>query len=69
MVIQIVALILIAVLLLFPAARTLGFLRSDKRSSHPVLREGPGQMVEQILIPVLVLAFLTIAVLMHFRPF
>jgi hypothetical protein len=57
------------VLLLFPAARTLVFLRGDKRSSHPVLREGPGQMVEQILIPVLVLAFLTIAVLMHFRPF
>ena len=69
MALQIVALILIAVLLLFPAARTLGFLRSDKQSRHPVLGEAPGQMVEQILIPVLVLAFLTIAVLMHFRPF
>jgi uncharacterized membrane protein len=66
---QIVALILIAVLLLFPAARMLAFLRSDKQSRNPVFREGPGQMLEQILIPALVLAFLTVAVLMHFWPF
>lgn len=69
MALQIVALILIAVLLLFPAARMLGFLRGDRRSANPVLRESPGQLIDQILIPVLVLAFLTVAVLMHFRPF
>jgi hypothetical protein len=66
---QIVALILIAVLLLFPAARMFGFLRSDRRSQNPVLPQGFGQLIDQFLIPILVLAFLTIAVLMHFGPF
>lgn len=69
MALRIVALILIALLLLFPAARMLGFLRSDKQSRHPILREGSSQIVEQAVIPVLVLAFLTVAVLMHFWPF
>jgi hypothetical protein len=67
--IQIVALILIAVLLLFPAARMLRFLRRQKQSGDPILKEAPRQMVEQILILVLVLALLTVAVLMHFAPF
>ena len=69
MALQIVALIVIAMLLLFPAAGMLGFLRSDRQSRNPIFTAEPGQMVEQILIPILVLAFLTVAVLMHFRPF
>lgn len=66
---QIVALILIGVLLLFPAARMLRFLRREKRSADPILKEGSRQMVEQILVLVLVLVGLTVAVLMHFAPF
>jgi uncharacterized membrane protein len=66
---KIVALVILAVLLLFPAARMLAFLRRDKQSMDPTLREGPRQMVEQILILVLVLAFLSFAVLMHIAPF
>ena len=69
MAIQIVALILIALLLLFPAARMLRFLRREKRSVDPILKVAPRQMVEQILVLVLVLGFLTVAVLMHFTPF
>jgi uncharacterized membrane protein YidH (DUF202 family) len=67
--IQIVALILIAVLLLFPAARMLRFLRREKQSTDSIPKEAPRQMVEQILVLVLVLALLTVAVLMHFEPF
>ena len=69
MALQVVALILLAVLLLIPAAGMLGFLRSDRQSSHPIFRQGPGQLIEQILIPILVLAVLAVAVLMHFWPF
>lgn len=63
------ALVLIAALLLFPAARTLRFLRGDKQSVDPILQEAPRQLVEQILILVLVVVALTVAVLMHFAPF
>ncbi len=44
-------------------------LRRAKRTGDPLLREGPGQMLEQILILVLVMAALTVGVLMHFAPF
>jgi uncharacterized membrane protein YidH (DUF202 family) len=67
--IQIVALIVIAALLLFPAARMLRFLRREKQIDDPILKEAPRQMVEQILVLVLVLAVLTVAFLMHFAPF
>ncbi len=56
-------------LLLFPAARMLRFLKRDKQSAAPIVKDGPRQMVEQILILLLVLASLTVAVLMHFAPF
>lgn len=69
MVLQIVALAVIAVLLLFPAARMLGFLRRETRNTEPILKDGPRQMVDQILVLILVLAFLTIAFLMHIAPF
>ena len=69
MAIQIVALVLIALLLLLPAARMLRFLRREKRSAFPILKEAPRQMVEQILVLVLVIGLLTVAVLMHFTPF
>ncbi len=69
MALQIVALILIAALLLFPAARMLRFLRREKQSADPILKDEPRQMIEQILILVLVLLGLTVAVLMHFAPF
>lgn len=66
---QIFALILIAGLLLFPAARMLRFLRREKQSADSILKAAPSQIVEQILILVLVLAFLSFAVLRHFTPF
>lgn len=69
MAIQIVALVLIAALLLFPAARMLRFLRRENQRADPILQEAPRQLVEQILILVLVVVALTVAVLMHFAPF
>lgn len=69
MTLQIVALVVIAVLLLFPAARMLSFLRREMHNAEPILKDGPRQMVDQILVLILVLAFLAVAVLMHIAPF
>ena len=69
MALQILALLLLAVLLLFPAARMLRFLRRARQAGDPTLKEGMRQSIEQILVLVLVLGFLTVAVLMHFAPF
>ncbi len=69
MVLQILALVLIAALLLVPAARMLRFLRRDKQQTNPILKEAPRQMVEQILVLVLVVVFLAVAVWMHIGPF
>ena len=69
MTLQIVALLLISVLLLFPAVRMLRALRRARRTGDPLFREGPKQLLEQILILVLLLAVLTVGVLMHFAPF
>ena len=69
MALRLAALILLAVLLLFPAARMLRFLLRLEQSSDPILKEAPRQMVEQILVLILVLAALAVAVLMHFAPF
>ena len=66
---QILALVLIAALLLFPAARMLRILRLDKQQTDPILKEAPRQMVEQILVLVLVVVFLAVAVWMHLGPF
>ena len=66
---QIVALLFISVLLLFPAVRMLRALRRAKRTGDPLLSEGPRQLMEQILVLVLVLAALAVGVLMHFAPF
>ena len=66
---RIVALILIAVLLLFPAARTLRFFWREKRSADPKVKERLRQMVEQFVVLVLALALLAVAVMLHFAPF
>ncbi len=66
---QILALVLIAALLLLPAARMLRFLRRDKQQTDPILREAPRQMVEQIVVLALVVLFLAVAVMMHLGPF
>ncbi len=69
MALQIAALLVIAALLLFPAVRVLRILRRGKSRGDPLLKEGPGQMMEQILVLVLLLVALAVGVLMHFAPF
>ena len=69
MVLQILVLVLIAALLIVPAARVLRLLRRDPEQTDPIMREAPRQLIEQIVILVLVVAFLTVAFLMHLGPF
>ena len=69
MTLQILALLVISVLLLFPAVQMLRAVRRAKRKGDPLGGEGPGQMLEQIFVLVLLLAALTVGVLMHFAPF
>ena len=75
MAVRILALVIIAVLVLFPTWSVLRRLRRASSvhgaddSSHRVLREAPRQLVVEIVVLVLFLAALAIAVLMHAGPF
>ena len=72
---QIVALIIIAILVLFPALYALRRLRQTRASARTdaatdrFLREAPRQLTSEIILLLLILAALAVAVLMRIGPF
>ena len=72
---QILALIIIAFLVLFPVASVLHDLRRARRMQgadvrwDPLLRDAPRELVSEIVVLALFLSVLAIAVLMHAGPF
>jgi len=72
---QVVALIIIAILVLFPAWHALYRLRRAPTTSKTdpatdrFLRDAPRQLASEIFLLVLILAALAIAVLMRIGPF
>jgi len=72
---QILALIIIAVLVLYPACRGLQGLRRATRAhagdapADRLLRQAPRQLLSEIVVLALFLAALAVAVLLHVGPF
>lgn len=69
MALQILALVLITALLLLPAARVLRFVRNGARKTDPMLKDASRQLADEILVLILIVAFLAVAFSMHIGPF